>query len=382
MKLSYTRADRFTSCRFAFKHDYPQDGTVVPENQSLPLLGGKYFHRIAESWGKAQGYNSSFFDRTGGSRPPTSEEEIVIYDLVSKPPKGLPFEVYDDIKGVFLAWAERTVLEFPDKCRYELVLAFNRKWETVEWDADDVFLRMVIDRVDLIDTPTRIIDYKTTKALQTAKKLQQLTYAFGLNLALGDDHRDFDVGEQYVRFPRVPIKFNTLTYEDYSGIGDYYLGLDAEIEANEDWAPTINSWCGLCAHTGICPKYQDEIAGTDMEVTTMAQAQRLAEKQFVADARSKDVKKILKAFSEVHGVLQFGDQEYGPKISDGVKWDELHDLVVEMEANHGVDAWAFLGLTKSKFEKAIKDKDTRAALIAKFGQPTAEQKFTFHKVPK
>ncbi len=372
MKLSFTRADRFTSCRFAFKHDYPQDGTVVPENQSLPLLGGKYFHQLAEEWGKAQ------------AAEPALKPDELMNTLVATHPKGLPFEVYDDIKGVFLAWTERTVLEFPDKCRFELVLAFNRAWEPVEWDADDVFLRMVIDRVDLINTPTRIIDYKTTRALQTAKKLQQLTYAFGLNLALGDDHRDFEVGEQYVRFPRVPIKFATLTYEDYRGIGDYYLGLDAEIEANEDWAPTINSWCGLCDHTGICPKYKDEIAGTDLDVTTMEQAQRLAEKQFVADARSKDVKKILKAFAEVHGSLKFGDQEYGPKVSPGVEWNDLKGLAEFVKEHHDVDLWPYLGLTSTSFKKikALKADDIRTGLVLAYGEITSSQKFTFHKVPK
>ncbi len=374
MKLSFTRADRYTSCRFAFIHDYPQDGTVVPENQSLPLLGGKYFHQLSEKWGKAQ---------ADGIPPgPTDGKADLAYELSKTPQKGLPFEVHADIQMVFLEWANRTILEFPDKCRYELMLAFNRSWEPVKWDGGDVFLRMVIDRVDLVNTPTRIIDYKTTRALQTAKKLQQLTYAFGLNLALGDDHRDFEVGEQYVRFPWVPIKFATLTYDDYKGIGDYYLGLEQEIDANEDWTPTINSWCGLCDHTGICPKYQDEIVGTDLDVTTLEQAQRLAEKQFVADARSKDVKKILKAFAEVHGALKFGDQQYAMKISDGVKWDDLEGLVEFLVKGLGIDPYKFLGLTKTNFEKAIKNVDARDQLIEKYGHPTAEQKFTFHKVPK
>ncbi len=372
MKLSVPQADGHTSCRMAFIHDYPQDGTVVPENQSLPLLGGKYFHRLAEEWGNAQAYK------------PTIKPEGLAQTLVVNPPKGLPFEVYDDIRDVLLAWAARTTLEFPQECRFELMLAFTRDWKAVEWDAEDVFLRMVIDRVDLVNTPTRIIDYKTTKALQTPKKLQQLTYAFGLNLALGDDHRDFEVGEQYVRFPWVPIKFATLTYDDYKGIGDYYLGLEQEIEANKDWSADDSrmDWCGLCSHTRICPKYQAEIAGTDLDVTTMAQAQRLAEKQFVADARSKDVKKILKAFAGVHGALKFGDQQYAMKISDGVAWDDLSGLAAELQDEQGIDPWEFLGLTKTKFEKAVKDPDTRAEMIKEFGHPTAEQKFTFHKAQK
>ena len=370
VKLSYSRADRFTSCKFAFIHDYPQDGTVVAENKSLPLLGGKLFHQLAEKWGKKLAADPSL-------------NSVNMAGTVLSSPKDLPYEVYEDIVEVFTAWSKRTVLEFPDKSRYELALAFNREWKAVKWDADDVFLRMVIDRVDLVTTPTRIVDYKTRRALESPKSLQQRTYAFGCNLALEDDHRTFDVGEQYVRF-RAPIDFQEIPYDKYRGIGDYYLGLAEEIEATTEWPAQTNSWCGLCAHTGICPAYKEEIAGTDLDVTDMKGAVRLAQMQFVADAKGKAVKEILKAFTAEYGPAVFGDHEYGAVVNKSVKWNDLKGLADFVLKHHGVDLWPYLGLTSTRFNriKELKAEDIRTGLVFAYGELTSRQNFTFHKVKK
>ena len=370
VKLSYSRADRFTSCKFAFIHDYPQDGTVVAENKSLPLLGGKLFHQLAEKWGKKLAADPSL-------------NSVNMAGTVLSSPKDLPYEVYEDIVEVFTAWSKRTVLEFPDKSRYELALAFNREWKAVKWDADDVFLRMVIDRVDLVTTPTRIVDYKTRRALESPKSLQQRTYAFGCNLALEDDRRAFDVGEQYVRF-WAPIDFKTLVYDDYKDIGDYYLALADEIEATTEWPATINSWCGLCAHTGICPEYKKEIAGTDLDVTDMKGAVNLAQLVYASEAKNKAAKDVLKGFITEHGPTVFGDHEFGPAISHGYAWDDLEKVIEWLEANRGANRWNLLKLGKKEFTKATKGlgKDEIKAIVDEFGRPTSRQNFTFHKAKK
>jgi len=364
MSLSFSRAELYENCKRSFDLRYNQR---VPEPaKSEALLGGSLFHAMAEDYGKAL------------SLAPSADRGAVIEDTVQHSvTEGLPYELIQDIHSVFTGWAKRTPMEFPDQSMYELKLAFTKEWKVCEWDADDAFLRMVIDRVDLLTNPTSIIDYKSTRAIQTPKELQQLIYAFGLNLALDDEHRDFQVAEQYVRFG-VPMKFRTVTYDDYKHIGDYLLKLSDEIDSNEDWEPSICGWCSFCAYSRGCPKYQEEIAGTDLDVTNMEQAVNLAEKTFASDARSAAAKKVLKAFTAENGVAVFGDQEYGPKTSESVKFDDLVGLEKEL-AEHEIDIWKYMGLTSTNFNKMVKDKTLRAKLIEDHASISGSSKFAFRK---
>ncbi len=366
MKLSFSRADRFQNCPRSFDLQYNQK---VPEGDpSEALLGGKYFHALAEAYGKMC-----------AQVPKANRETVAIQVLNDSGRSSYQYDLAEDITVIFRDWVARTPMEFPDQSRYELMLAFNRKWEVVEWDADDAFLRMVMDRIDLLTVPTSIIDYKTNRGGFDAKKLQQLTYAFGANLALGDDKRDFQVAEQYVRFNKA-MKFLTVTYDDYKHIGDYYLELSETIDANKDWEPTICGWCQFCAFNRDCPKYEEEIAGTDLDVTNLAQARALAEKVFTTDARSREAKKVLKAFTFQNGVVVFGDQEYGPKTLPEIVFDDLPGLNEAFSKNN-LDLWDWLGLAKTNFEKAVKDKDLRAKLIEDHAsvQDKVDVRFRKHK---
>lgn len=373
--LSFSRAELARHCKFAFNQRHI---LKTPEAESAALQGGGLFHDWAEQYGSI--YLSNKIPDMEWAR-----------NLTAEMPDGIPYEVYSDIQGLFLRWAERTVLEFPDKMRFEARLAFNQNWEPVEWEAEDVFLRMVIDRIDFMSDPTRIVDYKTARALQEAKKLQQRTYAFGANLALGDKRQDFQVVEEFVRFG--VFREEVLTYDEYGNVGDYYLKLAREIEkwtVDELMQPTVSSWCGLCGYQGICPKYKEEIVDTDLDVRGPEDAAKLAEKVYMDEARNKVAKEVLKVFAETHGAIVFGDQEYGPRISDKLSWHSPMDALSTLRDIHQIDGATLdkiAKLDKKKLEKFFKDTygadDVEAKLaemVGSYGTTKPEQKFTFHKV--
>lgn len=373
--LSFSRAELARHCKFAFNQRYI---LKTPEAESPALQGGSYAHDLFCDYGRQLYLKSQDLD--------------LAKTMVSEAPEGLPYEVYDDIKNLFLRWAERTVLEFPDKRRYETRLAFNQNWEPVDWMAEDVFLRMMVDRIDFLSDPTRIVDYKTARALQEAKKLQQRTYAFGANLALGDKRQDFLVVEEFVRFG--VFREEVLTYDEYGNVGEYYLKLVREIEGwtvDDLMQPTVSSWCGLCGYKDICPKYKEEIVDTDLDVRGVEDAVKLAEKVFMDEARNKVAKDVLKVFAEEHGAIVFGDQEYGPKVSQKATWPDVSQVIPFIAADvDGLDydgIVACMTLPKTVLEKSLKKVGFKGEelenkideLVKAHGSWKPEQKFTFHK---
>ena len=377
--LSFTRAELARNCKFAFNQRYI---LKTPEAESPALQGGGLFHDWAEQYGISRAQD--------GAAPRDLDKAARI---TSEVPDGIPYEVYDDIRKIFLWWAEKTVLEFPDKMRFETRMAFNQAWEPVDWMAEDVLLRMMIDRIDFVPDPTRIVDYKTARALQEAKKLQQRTYAFGSNLALEDNRQDFQVVEEFVRFG--VSREEVLTYDEYGNVGEYYLKLAQEIEGwtEEDMQPTVCSWCGLCGYKDICPKYAEVIVGTDLDVRTPEDAANLAEKVYVDEARNKVAKEVLKVFAEERGAIVFGDQEYGPVLSENLKWGDLSEVLKHLDGM-GLsmdEQLAFMSLTGPNLKKTLKkfaglqgdDLDVAVAeIILQHGIVKPSQRFTFHKAKK
>ncbi len=378
--LSFTRAELARHCKFAFNQRYI---LKTPEAESPALQGGGYFHDLTHQYGVHLSQNNH-----GGQ-----DAEKALSMVVANVPEGVTYEVYNDIADLFVGWANRTVLQFPDKSRFETRLAFNQAWEPVDWMAEDVFLRMMIDRIDFVTDPIKIVDYKTSRALQEAKKLQQRTYAFGANLALGDKRQDFLVVEEFVRFGA--FREEVLTYDEYGNVGDYYLKLAQEIEqwTDEMMQPAVGvcDWCGLCGYKDLCPKYKLEIADTDLDVRGMEDAAKLAEKVYVDEARNKLAKDVLKVFAEENGAIAFGDQEYGPVVGESVKWPDL-EATVEALRKKGVatyDIMRAMSLSRTGLDKVLKtigpkeDMDAVAEeIIQEHGQTKPSQRFTFHKATK
>ncbi len=376
--LSPSGVNLLQTCEFAYDYRYNQEST---SKQMTPdyYAGGRLFHRWADTYGKHLITTDRPFDQ--------EQAEIIAGTM----PEGVPLDLYEDIQQRFLWWAKDTTFRNPAQTRTEMKLAFDANGNEVEWDSPAAAIRMIIDKVEFIDGELLITDYKTGRQIKPINELAGKTYTYGVYLKVGGKFTKIRYIEEYLRHNYTQEL--EITEEDFKAIPKFYAGIAKKIEAKTEWGTRVSGKCVDCEAAHVCAAYKAEVEANDLAINNDDEAVALAQKIFTSLDRLGKGKEMLKAYSDVHGAIRFGDQEFGPVQKNKVIWTDLGDLLIYLTDNNGealdlnqISKGLSLtgpGLAKIFMKTGLKGDDLETKMMGIIGvQGTVKTStsFTFHKV--
>jgi hypothetical protein len=336
--ISNSRIEAF-DCPHYFRLKYfaAKDKVKDESVQAVNLLVGKLMHEVIER------YVRSLKERKLNADMETLESSL--RDSWNEN-RYIPESMFEDIREALVQFGEKHVVD-PDKvAELEMRVALNWDLQPVEWYAKDVWLRAVLDRVDLYAEAGHAIirDYKTNYHVPSEAKLrtskQTQIYPWVLSI-LNPYLKKISVVYDFVRY-NTQHQFDFVVPEDLTvedelrrftkRVIDRVARSDkamSKLEEIAEWPATASSICAICVYD--CPLLKK--GKTDI-LRTLDDARKLADTLFVLDKRRLSIKKELATFAKA------ADTEI---ITEGGKW--LHVL---SESWKGIDVEDVVNLCLEK----------------------------------
>jgi putative RecB family exonuclease len=286
--LSHSRLKLFEQCRAAFFFQYVSPGEQEPQGE--PAAFGTVLHSALEeafAWVMREEYTGPF----------PLERLILAYREAWKESKLNGVQLYKDGLDILRVYAK----SHPDVDHFD-ILATEQAFEI---PVGRFILKGFIDKVSKLgDDAITITDYKSARNLFSRSEL-----ATDAQLSI----YSYVARQLWPWAKRVSLEFEMIrhdivqkverTAEEVDTAIDYVLILAERIEAETEWAPTINEFCAYCSHRKRCPEYASAVAGGISVVKTrdlsdLAQVsterEQVAKLSRILYSRKEELDKVLK----------------------------------------------------------------------------------------
>ncbi len=346
--ISPTRMKAYDCLNF-FKQQYlvektdeeKEDNALTP----LPLLEGKFGHRVIELYNKAL---------LAQKLPSDSEIFNTIFAEVWSQNLYIPESRYEDIKEPLMNFAENHTIDVDYMWGAEVEVSLNWLLERVDWNAVDVWLRAKLDRVDIIpELATGIItDYKTGFYIppesQLKKSLQTKIYTWIL-WVLNPYLEKFQMFYHFTRWNKKvgPIE---MTVEDLKPVEQQIRSFTERLtnrinDPQAEWPALIGENCPICRYE--CPL----IAKGIVPLKTIEQAISAGMQIQALKKKIGDILKDLTRYSKAtDSKIDVGTGIYGYFLGEtwrGVKADKLVSYCLDK----GIDLNLLLKIDTKKIKE-------------------------------
>ena len=223
MALSHSRLSDFNSCPLKFKLKYMDKAPnfqMKQEDKSIHLVRGDNIHKALEAY---------LLKRKAGEQnvPESSLAEVestkpIIENLI-------------DIFGI-------------DNVHPEAQVSINADWKQVEWFDKSSYYRAIFDLISLGSNLALIGDYKTGKFKDYAPDngMGQLELSSAIGLSLWDVDQ---IKTIYFYVDHKKTIQKTYTKADKNRLVDHFVKEHDKVNAEENFDPKSNQFCGFCEAT-------------------------------------------------------------------------------------------------------------------------------------
>ena len=242
----------------------------------------------------------------------------------------------------------------------ETKIAFNPKWDEVDFDDPSAMVRGIIDViVDEGNGEYTIIDYKTNHQIN-ASELQLELYAYMWYKKT--NAKKITTRFEYVRLNKSVVKTYDALDLATSGIDEFVMSYITEMQKaqqNDDFQPRLSEKCVYCQYSGMCPLYQQVLSQKGYKTPTDdSELKDLLLKQKLYQAEAKQIKQLIDGYCTIVGDHESDVLEVRHSIANR-KYITVHDLA-QFYADNPEKLLNFkVSLTN------IKDKEDRKALEEK-----------------
>lgn len=272
-------------------------------------------------------------------------------------------EAADDLRAVAVRAIERDYLpRLPSDAQdvgFERPFAIDENGVPCEWDSPRAIFRSIFDvcyreNGGLLGVND---DYKTSRLI-TAPAEQSRLYAWAMS-CLHPDLEEVLVRLRYVRYGIV----KDLLY-DAEDLAELRATVPLELRAlrdeviartaANDWPTRISDACRYCAYRGTCPAMRSDVEPV-LAIDTDEEACLLADAEVVLAIQLTEVRAALKAWTTLHGAIDLGAEEYGPRA---VPHETVADVATAAAilTERGVTAeklYSCLSLPKTELSKLV-----------------------------
>lgn len=374
------RIDAYESCKLYFKALY-QDG-MRDNVKSDAMLGGALFHRLAQK----------YYQHLIDTEQPTDISEI--NHIIQSNIRSEPMSVIDEYTQIFRTWAESQVINDGTwkNIGVEKRLALDADYTPVpidnddDWDSDKIFIRGIIDRLEVYGNDVIIRDYKTNYVVPSESELrnslQAQIYPLLVVKAMDIIPNSITFVFEYVRFN---ISRSIDINPDMNNTETWLHNKAEEIENTVEYPATFCSMCEFCPVRGECPAMLKALNNNIQPPTNADEAVKLGETLLALERKVNDVKELMKLYISNHGSVRVGDQEYRQNISESYEFEDTEKFVNYM-IDKGLDKstiWQMLKVGKTNFEKAMKKAKMEEIIpnvVDEVGTPKITSRTQFYKV--
>ena len=344
-QYSYSRVDLFKNCPQAFKLKHKDK---KPETKGRALIIGGTAHDIIKE-----------YDKHCIAVKKERDIEKAFKILNSKITQCSEDE-FAELKDITDEYVGNHYFDFSFQTDFQIEqqLAYDENWNRVEWFADDVFWRGVMDRSHWEQDLLVITDYKSNRKIDSQSvidnSLQLKIYAW---LA-------------YLQYPQAENILIRLDYIRYSVIRKRMIELDEIlqvpdlimqhvnlIEQEQDFKPKISSYCDWCSFQSYCNYFQDLLQDqSNGQLDGKEAAIDLATKVRAMESFVDQAKDRLKNWVEMNEPIEVGNEilDFHKRVERS--FDEPF-AVVQMLGTLGMtkeQIWDILNLSHSKVKSAMK----------------------------
>jgi len=261
----------------------------------------------------------------------------------------LPAEHHPDLFNIVKEYVDSHEVDLESVIGAEEQLAFNRNMEQVEWMADDVWFRLIIDLLQIEGNVCKITDYKLGHAM-TSNPFQLKIYAWAIK-KLYPQVTNFQIELDYIRHSYQDLTL--LTEEDIEDTEKKLFNRIAHIEKAEKFEPNVGVQCSHCPVWYACPvmtrkDIKFKFPNTENEAVEMAlELEKVSRLQ-------KELRKVLKEYCDNKGTLEAGGRLYQFKVSVAYEYENIAKLFTELD-DIGIDLFEYINVDKRKFNKIAKN---------------------------
>ena len=359
MAYSWSRINSFEKCPFMFKMQYI-DKKVTEINPIMVV--GRVVHDAINIYNKhcLKANVENDFDRW---------EECADLALAKE---NLPEEYYDETLKMIKSYAQSHSIGLESVVGSEEEIAINRKFEQVDWNADDVWFRGIIDYLQIMDLFGKITDYKTGW-LMSVPKFQFKIYAWLIS-KIYPHLTKFEVEIDFVRHEF--SKSFHVEADEIPEIEKRLLGKINKIEMETEFEPTVGEACNYCGCWRWCPAMKEKDVVYKVP-TTKDEAIKLAQVLEKHNKMRAEVTKILKAYCDDHDRVITGGLQYGYIPTESWEIKDIDTLLVKAD-EVGLDMFQVLSVDGRKLKKLLKDEKVQK-LIQSVGAIKKSVRFTTKK---
>ena len=324
--ISYSSAKLFESCPARFKAEKIDK---VPVNRPIHLLVGVFLHDVLDEYLK-------HLKATGQPSYYAGYEEIFENMWKRGGRHGIPEDMHGELLDLVYKTREVVVIHDPKELvGSEIQIALDNQWNKTEWLANNAWLRMKIDRLQVdADWNVLVWDYKTGHKIDDVEKSKQLhLYGAGVK-ALFPQAKDIKVELYYCRTG--VSKEYVVTEADIYEAKRWITAVSGRIEAarNGEFVATPGNTCGDCPIFEHCPARA--MAASTIPPVDEHAAQALVSRLILVEQEAKGIKERLKPWCETNGPVVYNDMQAGFwtktvrdfPIPDLVKWADGHGVPI------------------------------------------------------
>lgn len=329
-------------CPHYFKNKYILPYDKEKDIRNIILLLGKFVHRVIE-----------VYHRNIASVGYDSDGEIFrqAYIKVWDENTLIPDSWHDIMYEHLLRFAVNNKLNLQTLWTIEKELALNWALEEVDWNAEDVWLRMKMDQVDVDGSTAIITDYKSGRGWipsegKLRSSLQSLIYPFGMHV-LNPSLDRFIVNYHFTfRNIQIPIEYSV---DEISDVEDKLKGFTLRTMkkiTNKDypWEPQVGLVCPICNFE--CPLTKKGI----FPIRSIEEAKVVASEVIAIEKKLKTLKDDLSNFAKVsEEIIEIGVGMFHWEVSEtwrGIKPDKVMELCEEKQ----IDELQFLKVDMDKIK--------------------------------
>jgi putative RecB family exonuclease len=285
----------------------------------------------------------------------------------------LPPELNQEIFMLMEQYAQTHEVDLDSVVGAEEKMALNKKGDLVDWLAPDVWMRVILDYLQISGNVAKITDYKTTWAMKS-DPFQLMIYAWAVKKVY-PHVTDFQIEIDYIRH-----EFQATEYFEEDDMADIERAILAKTNAIENevkFEPSVGIACSYCPVWYACPAMKT--MGEQRRFVlpkTEAEAVTIALELEKTTRLSTEAKKVLKEYCDTKGDLVAGGRIYGFSVSSKYEF-EIAEMIMTLNSM-GINFLEYLVVDHRKFKALLQD--ARVAKIVKsIGTKKVSATFTSKK---
>lgn len=286
--------------------------------------------------------------------------------------ESLESEYYEEVLTMVKSYAESHTVPLDSVVGAEEEVAINRKFEVVEWNAEDVWFRGIIDLLQMMGDRAKITDYKSGWLMESPK-LQLEIYAW-LIKKIYPHISYFEIELDFVRH-EYQSDFS-IEEEQLEDIEKKILSKTTKIENDVEFKPKVGIACSYCGCWRWCPAMKETDIGFKMPETE-EEAVKLALALERSSKLKEEAQKILKKWCDAKGALVAGGRQFGFNVSGSYEFESVEQFLVEAE-EAGVDLFDTLTVNNSKLKVRMRE-DVVKKLVERIGKKKVSVTFSAKK---